>query len=70
MVNLILDGVTNAEQDRINSRFRPPGSFMMAAINLWILAFHVAYLAVGWAWHGADSEIVHALAFCATYPQV
>ncbi|CAM9426305.1 unnamed protein product [Ascophyllum nodosum] len=70
MVNLLLDGVTNAEQDRINSRFRPPGSYMMLAINMWIFTFHAIYLAVGWAWFGSDSELARALSFMMTFPEV
>lgn len=70
MANLILDGVTNAEQDRINARFKPPGSFMMIAINFWILLFHVVFLAGGWALYGEESEIARALNFMITFPEV
>lgn len=70
MVNLVLDGVTNAEQDRINSRFKAPGSFMMLAINIWIFAFHAVYLSAGWMWYGQESELAQALRFFATFPQV
>lgn len=69
MVNLILDGVTNAEQDRINTRFKAPGSYMMAAINGWIFTFHAVYLTAGWVLQGSDSELVRAMEFCATFPQ-
>ncbi|CAM9096602.1 unnamed protein product [Pylaiella littoralis] len=69
-VNLILDGVTNAEQDRINARFKAPGSYMMLAINFWILTFHLAYLSASWAIYGPDSELAQALQFMATFPEV
>lgn len=69
-VNLILDGVTNAEQDRINNRFKAPGSYMMLAINFWILTFHLVYLSAGWAIYGAESELAQALLFMATFPEV
>lgn len=70
MVNLVLDGVTNAEQDRINGRFKAPGSYMMLAINIWIFAFHAIYLAAGWAWYGGESELARALHFMVTFPEV
>lgn len=69
-MNLILDGVTNAEQDRINNRFKAPGSYMMLAINFWILTFHLVYLSAGWAIYGAESELAQALHFMATFPEV
>eukprot|EP00903_Cladosiphon_okamuranus_P014363 g13336.t1 len=69
-VNLILDGVTNAEQDRINNRFKAPGSYMMLAINFWILTFHLVYLSAGFAIYGAESELARALHFMATFPEV
>ncbi|CAM9674799.1 unnamed protein product [Scytosiphon promiscuus] len=69
-VNLILDGVTNAEQDRINSRHKAPGSYMMLAINFWILTFHIIYLSAGWVVYGSESELAHALHFMATFPEV
>lgn len=69
-MNLILDGVTNAEQDRINARFKAPGSYMMLAINFWILTFHLAYLSASWAIYGPDSELAQALQFMATFPEV
>lgn len=69
-VNLLLDGVTNAEQDRINARFKAPGSYMMLAINFWILTFHAVYLGAGWAVFGPESELAKALYFMATFPEV
>lgn len=69
-VNLILDGVTNAEQDRINNRFKAPGSYMMLAINFWILTFHLVYLSASFAIYGAESELAQALHFMATFPEV
>ena len=69
-VNLILDGVTNAEQDRINGRFKAPGSFMMLAINIWIFTFHFVYLAAGWALYGGESELARAIQFMITFPEV
>ncbi|CAM9557658.1 unnamed protein product, partial [Ectocarpus sp. 6 AP-2014] len=69
-VNLLLDGVTNAEQDRINARFNAPGSYMMLAINFWILTFHAVYLGAGWAVFGPESELAKALYFMATFPEV
>ncbi len=69
-VNLILDGVTNAEQDRINGRFKAPGSYMMLAINFWILTFHLVYLGCGWVVYGGESELAHALHFMSTFPEV
>lgn len=69
-MNLILDGVTNAEQDRINNRFKAPGSYMMFAINFWILTFHVVYLTAGWALYGGESELARAINFMITFPEV
>ncbi|CAN0280197.1 unnamed protein product, partial [Ectocarpus fasciculatus] len=69
-VNLLLDGVTNAEQDRINARFKAPGSYMMLAINFWILTFHAVYLGASWAVFGPESELAKALYFMATFPEV
>lgn len=69
-MNLVLDGVTNAEQDRINNRFKAPGSYMMLAINVWILTFHLVYLSGGWAIYGPDSELAQALRFMANFPEV
>ena len=69
-VNLILDGVTNAEQDRITGRFKAPGSYMMLAINIWILTFHFVYLATGWVLYGGESELARAIHFMITFPEV
>ncbi|CAM9291615.1 unnamed protein product [Discosporangium mesarthrocarpum] len=70
MGNLLLDGVTNAEQDKINSRLRVSSFFMMLAINVWILLFHIVYLLLG-AWVYTDeSELMQAWRFCAAFPEV
>ncbi|CAM9148796.1 unnamed protein product [Choristocarpus tenellus] len=68
--NLMLDGVTNAEQDKINSSFSVPSFYMMAGINIWILTFHVVYLVLGAGVFGVDSELYRAWDFCLTFPEV
>lgn len=70
LVHLLLDGVKNAEQDRINELLKPSGSYMMLAVSVWIFFFHAVYLAAGWMWYGADGELAQALGFCSTFPAV
>lgn len=63
LLNLVLDGYTNAAQDAINRRW-PGGAtalWTMAWMNAWCGAYNAAYLALT----GAGARLV---SFCSTHP--
>ncbi|CAM9204955.1 unnamed protein product [Phaeothamnion confervicola] len=74
-VNLLLDGVTNAQQDEIYSRGNVSSMYMMfqaisVQVNMWMAGFHAVLLAGGMAALGGASELSRALEFCRAFPAV
>ncbi len=70
MMNLTIDGFTNAEQDRINTRHGVSPYYMMTMVNIWSLSFAALYLLADFAYRGAASELATVLAFLQHYPGV
>lgn len=70
LVNLLLDGYTAAHQDKINARSNVSSFQMMKFMNLWSLVTMVLILTGGAAVFGSKSELIQALTFCRTFPEV
>ena len=68
--NLLIDGYTNAEQDRINQKYRVSPYYMMAMVNTWSLIFASCFLLVDVAWRGNGSQLAYVVNFLATYPAI
>lgn len=66
--NLLIDGFTNAEQDRINRAYHPSPFYMMAMVNFWSVLLALAFLFCRYLYLGAHSEIAESLAFLAAHP--
>lgn len=71
IINLMLDGYTNAEQDMINKRLPKLSSFfMMYRVNECAIYFHMLLLGSGYLLWGNESELSLALQFCREHPDV
>ena len=68
--NLFVDGVTNAEQDRINHKYKVSPYYMMAMVNTWSLIFASIYLAGDFFYKGGASELSTLTTFLTNYPAV
>lgn len=68
--NLLIDGFTNAEQDRINQKYKVSPYYMMAMVNTWSLIFASAGLLVDLAWRGDASQLAYTVGFLTTYPAI
>ncbi|KAG5192346.1 UDP-Glc/Gal endoplasmic reticulum nucleotide sugar transporter [Tribonema minus] len=68
LVNLMLDGFTNAQQDLINKTH--PSFYMMYRVNEAAVGFHLLLLLGGVGVLGANSELLLAVKFCAQFPAV
>lgn len=68
--NLVIDGFTNAEQDRLNRQHHPSPFWMMACVNVWGVLFALAYLLGGLAMYGPESQLSHAYSFFVSHPAI
>jgi UDP-galactose transporter B1 len=68
--NLLIDGFTNAEQDRINQKYRVSPYYMMAMVNTWSLIFASCFLLADVAWRGNGSQLAYVVNFLTTYPAI
>jgi solute carrier family 35 (UDP-galactose transporter), member B1 len=59
-VNLFLDGYTNNQQDYIFKHYKVTSLQMMKSVNTWQVLYLVAYLLVGFAVWGGESELGRA----------
>lgn len=70
LVNLILDGYTNNEQDKIFASYRVSPLQMMANTNLWQSIFIMFYLFVSAMIQGLSAELPRAFAMLITCPSL
>ena len=70
VTNLLIDGFTNAEQDRINQKHGVSPYFMMAMVNIWSLIFASFFLLADVLYRGQASELATAWSFLQDYPGV
>ena len=68
LVNLILDGYTNNEQDKIFASYRVAPLQMMANTNLWQSIFIMGYLSVSAALRGVSAELPRSVTMLLTCP--
>ena len=66
MMNLLIDGLTNATQDNIFKRFKVNGSSMMMYMNAFSSIMMLAFL----AFNPYSSELKDAIQFCVAAPKV
>ncbi|CAM9703674.1 unnamed protein product [Chrysoparadoxa australica] len=70
-LNLLLDGVTNAEQDALNKQFPKLSSWqMMYLVNVWMVLLHIGLLLAGFALQGSSSELMLGLSFIQRFPDI
>lgn len=70
LVNLMLDGYTNNEQDRIFEQFKTTSLEMMKFTNLWQMIFLLSYLVIFAIFQGGNSELFSAWRMFTGSPQV
>lgn len=68
--NLLIDGFTNAEQDRIYQKSRVSPYYMMAMVNTWSLIFASCFLLVDLVVRGDGSQLAYTVNFLTTYPAI
>lgn len=70
LVNLVLDGYTNNEQDKIFSSYSVSPLQMMSNTNLWQSIFLVIYLLTSAVMIGASAELPSAVSMILSCPSV
>ncbi|EWM21922.1 udp-glc gal endoplasmic reticulum nucleotide sugar transporter [Nannochloropsis gaditana] len=70
IINLLIDGFTNAEQDRINKKHRVSPYYMMAMVNTWSLCFALSFLLLDLIWRNQGSQLAYTIHFLTAYPAI
>lgn len=68
--NLLIDGFTNAEQDRIYQKSRVSPYYMMAMVNIWSLIFASCFLLSDLVLREDGSQLAYTVRFLTTYPAI